>query len=413
MCDTLIAINGGDRPSMVFGKNSDRPLEEAQPLQSVPQQVHPPGDFVRCQYLTIPHATETLAVLGSRPWWLWGFEQGLNEAGVVIGNQGIYTRDEVPDVGLLGMDLVRLGLERGATAADALHTITGLIEEHGQGGDCRYLVRRRYFNSFIVADGREAYVLETSGRHWVSKCVTSSTAIGNLVTIEDDWDACSDGIETYARKKHWWWGPPGRKLNFRAAFEDGSVRERTEARYRAGREFLASNPCVQVPLMMRHLRDHFEGGTIQVPERLGEQRPRTVCIHPGQFASATAASMVVELSPRPSGSPVAWCSMSPPCTSPFLPIAVDANLPAVLTVGGSSEDTRSAWWTLYHLARLVELDPLELAPGVQGTWSKREAELTQTVAGGELPDLEQLVNDVLQEASRIVETLDPRAVAAA
>jgi len=35
--------------------------------------------------------------------------------------------------GLLGMDLLRLGLERGKTAQEAVNVITSLLEEHGQG----------------------------------------------------------------------------------------------------------------------------------------------------------------------------------------------------------------------------------------------------------------------------------------
>jgi secernin len=177
-CDTLVSFSGtGSDRRVVFGKNSDRPWTEAQPLISVPAATHPSGATVRCQYLTISQASETLAVLGSRPWWLWGFEQGVNSAGVAIGNEAIYTRDEVPSVGLLGMDLVRLGLERGRTAAEAKRVICDLIEQYGQGGAAIYLSDARYHSSFIIGDADEAYVLETSGRRWVSKRITSSAAI--------------------------------------------------------------------------------------------------------------------------------------------------------------------------------------------------------------------------------------------
>ena len=35
-------------------------------------------------------------------------------------------------------------------------------------------------------------------------------------------------------------GPPGRKLNFRSAFEDSPVREKTEPRFQASCQYLAS-----------------------------------------------------------------------------------------------------------------------------------------------------------------------------
>lgn len=68
---------------------------------------------------------------------------GSNEHDVVIGNEAIFTREtdrlsteELIKPGLLGMDLVRLGLERADSAAKALEIITGLLEKHEQSGLC-------------------------------------------------------------------------------------------------------------------------------------------------------------------------------------------------------------------------------------------------------------------------------------
>ena len=204
-CDTLVALGSETRSGRtLFAKNSDRPTTECQPLQAVPARRHPPGATVRCTYLEIPEAPETLAVLGSRPWWIWGFEHGVNEAGVAIGNEALHTRDTPAETGLLGMDLLRLGLERGRTADEAKRVITGLLETHGQGGSAQYAGRRYYHNSFIIADPGAAWVLETSGRHWVARRVRGRAAISNLATIGDDWDDASPGIEAYAAARGWW-----------------------------------------------------------------------------------------------------------------------------------------------------------------------------------------------------------------
>jgi secernin len=64
--------------------------------------------------------------------------------------------------------------------------ITGLLEQHGQSGGCGH--EHRGFtchNSFIVADGAGAYVLETAGRLWaVQKVGSGARSISNGLTIE-------------------------------------------------------------------------------------------------------------------------------------------------------------------------------------------------------------------------------------
>jgi secernin len=391
-CDTLLSVAGeGSKRQVVFGKNSDRPWNEAQPLEMVPAAHHPPGSTVRCQTLTIPQAEQTLTVLGSRPWWLWGFEHGVNEAGVAIGNEGIYTRDPIPSEGLLGMDLLRLGLERGTTAATAKRVITDHLEQYGQGGPAIYMGDSRYFNSFLIADRDEAYVLETSGRHWVSKRTRDSVAIANLLTIEDDWDECSEGIETYARQRGWWTAPAGRRFNFRAAFEDRGMRGNTQDRYEASCRFIARDDRGGLARMMRHLRDHFEGGLVNVPDSpTGERQPRPICLHPGEWEAGTAASMVVDLTAI-AEQPHAWCSMATPCTSAFIPIPIGAELPLPLVLAGSGHEEHSMWWLLHELASENEADPVTMTPLIQEVMLSWESELLDAVANGERIALGEIV----------------------
>ena len=240
-CDTLVAVGAATRGGRtLFAKNSDRPSTECQPLTPVPARRAAPGATVRCTYLEIPEAPETVAVLGSRPWWIWGFEHGVNDSGVAIGNEALHTRDVPAETGLLGMDLLRLGLERGRSADDAKRVITDLLARHGQGGSAQHAGRRYYQNSFIIADGGTAWVLETSGRHWAARRVRERAAISNLATIGDDWDELSPGIEAYAAERGWWTPAAGRRFSFRVAFENPEPRYRAEARYDASCRFLAA-----------------------------------------------------------------------------------------------------------------------------------------------------------------------------
>lgn len=185
MCDTFIALSdvtlGGD---IIFGKNSDRPNGEAQDVVTFPARDYPANTFIQCTYLRIPQVEHSFAMVLSKPRWMWGAEMGANQHGVVIGNEAVWTRQPYSESGLLGMDLLRLGLERGATAYEALEVVVSLIDEFGQGGNCAEHFAMNYHNSFLIADINEAWVLETSGKYWVAEQITSGTrSISNNLTI--------------------------------------------------------------------------------------------------------------------------------------------------------------------------------------------------------------------------------------
>ena len=156
MCDTLVALgNSTTDASVIFGKNSDRPNDEVQLITYNPRTSYSTREVLKCTHISIPQVSETNAVLLSQPWWMWGAEMGANEFGVVIGNEAVYTREPIKEIGLLGMDLLRLGLERGKSARKSLDIIINLLEKYGQGGGCTYNDPGwMYHNSFIIADSK-------------------------------------------------------------------------------------------------------------------------------------------------------------------------------------------------------------------------------------------------------------------
>ncbi|MEX1280723.1 MAG: carcinine hydrolase/isopenicillin-N N-acyltransferase family protein [Acidimicrobiia bacterium] len=193
MCDTFVALTAD---GVLFGKNSDRDPNEAQVLEWHPAAEHPPGAEVEATWIRVPQVDRTHAVLISRPFWMWGAEMGANEHGVVIGNEAVFTKQPYADSGLTGMDLLRLALERSASAAEAVGVIVDLLETHGQGGGCGHEDRSfTYHNSFLVADRDGAIVLETAGGEWATEEVVGrGRSISNGLTIPGFADLHADRL---------------------------------------------------------------------------------------------------------------------------------------------------------------------------------------------------------------------------
>ena len=197
MCDTLGRL-GKERT--FFAKNSDRSPNEPQLLEYYPGRKGLSGQ-VDCTYLSIPQAEETYGVLLSRPSWMWGAEMGVNEYGLCIGNEAVFTKGKYGKTGLTGMDMVRLALERSKTAKEALALLIQLLETYGQGGNCGYDHDFYYDNAFLVMDRDDLYVLETAGKQWVYKRFEAAN-ISNRLSLGADGDAYSSGKAYDFRKKH-------------------------------------------------------------------------------------------------------------------------------------------------------------------------------------------------------------------
>jgi secernin len=303
---------------MVFAKNSDRPPGEVQVTWPFGRRASN-GCTLRTQYLTIGD-TGAHAILLSCPTWLWGAEHGVNEYGVAIGNERVGTTHDSARAkpALIGMDLVRLGLERSRTASEAVEVMTGLLESCGQGGIADATHGEAYDSSFLVADPVEALVLETAGSDFALAPVRGVTAISNRLGIGTEWTHASAGL-----------APGAAFTQFRDASEDTSY---ADVRLAASRRFLASTPPggLTARAMVAHLRDHGTGpwgtpgkpGSVQPPpSRVGEDRAGvTVCMHV-RGVSVTAASMIAELPDgMEDGAPLrVYVAPGSPCASIYLP----------------------------------------------------------------------------------------------
>ncbi len=386
-CDTMVALgNSTESGNVIFAKNSDRPVTEAQPLVVFPAADHAEGETVSCTYIEIPQVKHTYRVLGSKPYWIWGFEHGMNECGVAIGNEAVWSREEESrENGLLGMDLLRLGLERGATAYEALHVITDLLEAYGQGGNAAVGMEHRYHNAFLIADAKEAWILDTCNRRWVARRVKDVAGISNCYSTETEWDEDSGDVKEHAYENGW----ISREVpfNFAKAYSAMTPKHRfAQPRYaRLNKLLRASQGHITLDTIRAIQRDHFEGEIIAPRWSPADGLHVSICMHAMMdTASKTAAASQVELAPGKT--PVWWHAFSCPCVSVYAPYTVENELPACLSRAGAQYSEDSAWWQFERLQYAIEQD----YPRYQAMWQPRarklEQELWEQVEASGTPD---------------------------
>ncbi|MFX1340391.1 MAG: C69 family dipeptidase [Promethearchaeota archaeon] len=260
MCDTFVSLATTSKDNtVIFGKNSDRLSTEAQLITYVPRTKYSKGEEVQCTHINIPQVDETAAILMSQPYWMYGCEMGVNEHGVAIGNEAVATKEPLRQIGLLGMDLLRLGLERGKTAKNALEIIINLLEKYGQGG-AHNKKGLNYHNSMIIADPKEAYVLETAGEWWIVEIVNDYRSISNNLSIRGKGDIRKKGIIQHAIEKGYC--KDDNDFNFKIIFSSSPLSEIFPLDSRDGCSLnqLAQNKGSITPgMMMNFLREHDVG----------------------------------------------------------------------------------------------------------------------------------------------------------
>ena len=314
MCDTI-----GKRISdnhSIFAKNSDRSPNEPQILEFI-EHKHHTDKTLKCTYTSIPQVKETNAMVISRPVWLWGAEMGVNEHGVCIGNEAVFTKGKYGKDSLIGMDYVRLGLERGNNAYDAVRVITGLLEEYGQGGNCGYDKNFHYDNSHLIMDRQEIYVLETVGKNWAYKKYDHAS-ISNRLTLGDDCDAYS-----------------GERCDFKKKYSDFLFSTFSAASGR--RQKTCCHKLDSVYDAFEALRQH------SVDDPMCRGSVSSVCMHAGNmFADQTTASMVVELT---DDIKIYVTGSSRPCISVFKPYGFEAGG----IINAENADNAAEYWKRMEL----------------------------------------------------------------
>lgn len=439
MCDLMVAMPDATKSGhVIFGKNSDRPAGECQVLHYSPADHPEDQSQIHCSYITLPEAEERLATFGCRPYWCWGYETGMNQAGVVGGNAAIYTRSfrlpenrETP--GLTGMDLLRLGLERGNTAEKVVAIITQFLEEYGQWGSAvqgKDHENGSYENAFLVADASEAWVLETTGKRWIAEKITQGVrSISNEPTIRNKGTKSSADIEAFALDNGWW----NSRSNFDFAYIYGDhehySRQVSHIRFRRSTELLRQNfGSINIQTIMSILRDHYEDTFLDGPQ-FHPFLPDflTLCMHdsPSKFTwGNTATSVVVELEKNQDTSPPFWLSYLPPCSSIYLPLFLNVQVPKMITNTGKIEmnvyrpaeapkdefDPDSVWWRFNRLVEEIAKEPARRWSEARARFDSIEKELIYQIQadGGKMSDKEKsdMMQQMLSKVLKSVETLE-------
>jgi len=311
----------------IFGHNACSRANVPFHLERALGGTHAPEESVRATFIDLPQARRTCPVLGGRVGNSWGYVQGVNGHGVAAGCTRLRTRLHLDGPGLTGPDLVRLALERGPSARQAMEVATGLIARHGQGS-----VSESDDNSdaaILIADAHEAFLVEASGTGWVCQEIGEVRAASDICTIRQDWDAIAPGLAGRVIE-HNWWPEDGSKLDFAGALAAGRDTASALRRWgRATRLLEEQSGAIDVSFLRRVLSDHYDGTDDEV-DPLDPAGPRPLCSHAGDSQPfSTVSSLIADLR---SSVPVAWWAYGPPCASVYLPLLPAGHLPSGLVL---------------------------------------------------------------------------------
>jgi dipeptidase len=362
MCDTLAALPPATLDGAVlFAKSADCEVNEANAVVRVARGRHLTGEAVRLTHLVIPQARETHEVLLTKAFWTWGCEIGVNEYGLCMGEEAVFTtqmREQLD--GIIGPDLMRLALERAQSCPEAIEVMTALLEAYGQGGSAELKGNSHFDSSFLMADPREAWILETAGRKWAARRIEDIGSISNALQIGADWDRCSLPVEKGG-------------LDWAAAYGLPEVPPTLGApqRRRASLEGLArARGRITAATIFALLRQHGDGyHPASAPVHSG------LCMHAGPQKDRWWQADGVMVADLKGEDVLVWVTgTSANCLSILKPVFPGMELPDLGPLPTEHFDPHSLWWKHELLHRRAMADFDRLVPEIRQDFDRLEGE---------------------------------------
>ena len=394
MCDTFVALPGATaNGGVLLAKNADTEVNEAQHVLKLPGRRHPAGAQVRLTHLVIPQAAETFEVLLDKSFWLYGGEIGVNEHGLAIGNEAVFSNVPSQGDGVVLIDLLRLMLERCRDRHEAVALAGEMLGTYGQGGNCEMRGNSHFDGSFIIADRGGALVLETAGPQWATREIDGFASISNGYTIHADWTRTSLDRGDGARP------------DFAALVGDmdRTVGCGAPERQAASQAFLTRHAgSITVRTMADILRST---GDDEDYHPVKGDRPTRLCMHAAPYDSRLWQATGALIADARGDDVMAWVTAtSGTDVSIFKPAFFGADLPDLGPMPRETDTGGAYWWRHERLHRRAMADYSAIVPELRAEFEMLEDRFlaaSETVRKGSRTEKEHFVGECWRGADEL------------
>ncbi|MGN0839138.1 MAG: C69 family dipeptidase [Pyramidobacter sp.] len=390
-CTTiLVGKNLTADGSVMMAHTEDMDPDDVGRIYQVQHKEHAANETLWLPWETLPQPSVTYRYWAIGNWNKDKYDgdilDGINENGVGMACNAIWSKG--PHIegrhGLKRYSLRQLILDRSKSARDGVDVIADLIAKYGQGNTEVMDI------AYCLIDQKECWVVEATAHNWVAKRVPDDGYLvwSNEICIEDNWDLASPEIMEKTNKNG------GKKVNFKkeyGLYGDNDVGIgllwNTARKARAEQLMKDCNGKVTVPMLLRFMRDHYEGTDKAHKPIHGDdyytypaKNPRPICTNESQ--ELLIFQMKDGLPPE-LGAKV-WIGPSTPCITSVFPLyAGTMSIPISYTISEQMYSLKSAWWKFESLQRLADKDYEKYINVIRDGWAAYEERIFDEASAAE------------------------------